>query len=141
LTIPLREIYEGKGIQPENEVITYCRIGERSTHTWFALTQLLGYPNVRNYDGSWTEWGNLVRSRYCQLDNMTLSVFLARRIELLSTIVRENQLLAWHRWFSSRWFMIPSIGMLHHHSFGKPLALSSILPLLWTKFDAMPSVV
>lgn len=58
----LREIYEGKGIKPENEVITYCRIGERSAHTWFALTQLLGYPNVRNYDGSWTEWGSLVRS-------------------------------------------------------------------------------
>ncbi len=56
----LRAIYTGQGITPDREVITYCRIGERSAHTWFALTQLLGYPNVRNYDGSWTEWGNLV---------------------------------------------------------------------------------
>ncbi len=58
----LRQIYQGKDITPDKEVITYCRIGERSAHTWFALTQLLGYPNVRNYDGSWTEWGSLVRS-------------------------------------------------------------------------------
>ena len=57
----LREIYEqGAGIGPRDDVIVYCRIGERSSHTWFALTYLLGYPNVRNYDGSWTEWGNLV---------------------------------------------------------------------------------
>jgi thiosulfate/3-mercaptopyruvate sulfurtransferase len=56
----LRSIYEGQGITPDKPVVTYCRIGERSAHTWFALTQLLGYPDVRNYDGSWTEWGNLV---------------------------------------------------------------------------------
>jgi thiosulfate/3-mercaptopyruvate sulfurtransferase len=56
----LREIYESKGIKPENETITYCRIGERSSHSWFVLKYLLGYENVRNYDGSWTEWGNLV---------------------------------------------------------------------------------
>ncbi len=56
----LRQIYGGKGITSEKPVIAYCRIGERSAHTWFVLTQLLGYPNVRNYDGSWTEWGNLV---------------------------------------------------------------------------------
>ena len=56
----LRAIYGGKGIAPDREVIAYCRIGERSAHTWFVLTQLLGYPSVRNYDGSWTEWGNLV---------------------------------------------------------------------------------
>ena len=56
----LRAIYGGRGIAPDKEVIAYCRIGERSAHTWFVLTQLLGYPNVRNYDGSWTEWGNLV---------------------------------------------------------------------------------
>ena len=57
----LRRIYaEQNGIKPENEVISYCRIGERSSHTWFVLTYLLGYPNVKNYDGSWTEWGNLV---------------------------------------------------------------------------------
>jgi len=58
----LRQIYIGKGITPDLDVITYCRIGERSAHTWFVLTQLLGYPRVRNYDGSWTEWGNLVRA-------------------------------------------------------------------------------
>jgi thiosulfate/3-mercaptopyruvate sulfurtransferase len=58
----LRQIYGGKDIKPENDVITYCRIGERSAHTWFVLTRLLGYPRVRNYDGSWTEWGNLVRA-------------------------------------------------------------------------------
>ena len=57
----LRAIYEGeKHLRPDQETIAYCRIGERSSHTWFVLTYLLGYPNVRNYDGSWTEWGNLV---------------------------------------------------------------------------------
>jgi thiosulfate/3-mercaptopyruvate sulfurtransferase len=57
----LRSIYEEKnGIRPNQEVISYCRIGERSSHTWFVLKYLLGYPNVKNYDGSWTEWGNLV---------------------------------------------------------------------------------
>lgn len=57
----LRAIYEGeKGLSSDDNVIAYCRIGERSSHTWFVLTYLLGYPNVRNYDGSWAEWGNLV---------------------------------------------------------------------------------
>jgi thiosulfate/3-mercaptopyruvate sulfurtransferase len=56
----LRTLYEGKGITPDKEVTAYCRIGERSAHTWFVLRELLGYENVRNYDGSWTEWGNLV---------------------------------------------------------------------------------
>jgi len=56
----LKQLYGGKGITPDKQVIAYCRIGERSAHTWFVLTQLLGYPSVRNYDGSWTEWGNLV---------------------------------------------------------------------------------
>jgi thiosulfate/3-mercaptopyruvate sulfurtransferase len=56
----LRELYGGKGVTPETEVTAYCRIGERSAHTWFVLRELLGYENVRNYDGSWTEWGNLV---------------------------------------------------------------------------------
>lgn len=56
----LRALYEGKGVKPEGEIIAYCRIGERSSLTWFVLKYLLGYPNVRNYDGSWTEWGNLV---------------------------------------------------------------------------------
>jgi thiosulfate/3-mercaptopyruvate sulfurtransferase len=58
----LQALYEGKGITPDKEVIAYCRIGERSSHTWFVLTYLLGYPNVKNYDGSWTEWGNLVNA-------------------------------------------------------------------------------
>ncbi len=56
----LRALYEGKGILATKETIAYCRIGERSSHTWFVLHYLLGYKNVRNYDGSWTEWGNLV---------------------------------------------------------------------------------
>ncbi len=57
----LRKIYaEEQRLEPEREVIAYCRIGERSSHTWFVLKYLLGFPNVRNYDGSWTEWGNLV---------------------------------------------------------------------------------
>ncbi len=56
----LRQLYQGKGITGTNEVIAYCRIGERSSHTWFVLKYLLGYDKVRNYDGSWTEWGNLV---------------------------------------------------------------------------------
>jgi thiosulfate/3-mercaptopyruvate sulfurtransferase len=59
----LRAIYEDEiGLTSGDDVIAYCRIGERSSHTWFVLTQLLGYPNVRNYDGSWTEWGNVVRA-------------------------------------------------------------------------------
>lgn len=58
----LQEIYTQRaGIGESDEVIAYCRIGERSSHTWFVLKHLLGYPNVRNYDGSWTEWGNAVR--------------------------------------------------------------------------------
>jgi thiosulfate/3-mercaptopyruvate sulfurtransferase len=58
----LKAIYEGEiGLSPSDDVVVYCRIGERSSHTWFVLTQLLGYPTVRNYDGSWTEWGNSVR--------------------------------------------------------------------------------
>jgi thiosulfate/3-mercaptopyruvate sulfurtransferase len=56
----LKTLYEGQGITPGEDVIAYCRIGGRSSHTWFVLTYLLGYPDVRNYDGSWTEWGNLV---------------------------------------------------------------------------------
>ncbi len=56
----LKELYAGKGVTPDKDVIAYCRIGERSSHSWFALKYLLGYPNVKNYDGSWTEWGNLV---------------------------------------------------------------------------------
>ena len=55
-------LYRAKGITAEHPVITYCRIGERSSHTWFVLRYLLGFHNVRNYDGSWTEWGNLVRT-------------------------------------------------------------------------------
>ena len=56
----LKALYEGKGVTGKNEVIAYCRIGERSSHTWFVLKYLLGYDKVKNYDGSWTEWGNLV---------------------------------------------------------------------------------
>ncbi len=57
----LKAIYQQEqGLQPNDDIIAYCRIGERSSHTWFVLTYLLGYPNVRNYDGSWTEWGNSV---------------------------------------------------------------------------------
>jgi thiosulfate/3-mercaptopyruvate sulfurtransferase len=59
----LRELYEQEqGLSGDSEVVAYCRIGERSSHSWFVLHHLLGYPNVRNYDGSWTEWGNLVRA-------------------------------------------------------------------------------
>ena len=56
----LKQLYESKGITPDKEIIAYCRIGERSSHTWFVLKYLLGYPNVKNYDGSWTEWGNMI---------------------------------------------------------------------------------
>jgi thiosulfate/3-mercaptopyruvate sulfurtransferase len=59
-TEELKKLYESKGITSNKEVITYCRIGERSSHTWFVLKYLLGYPNVKNYDGSWTEWGNMI---------------------------------------------------------------------------------
>jgi thiosulfate/3-mercaptopyruvate sulfurtransferase len=57
----LEVLYGSKGVLPEKEVITYCRIGERSSHSWFVLKYLLEYPRVRNYDGSWTEWGNSIR--------------------------------------------------------------------------------
>ncbi|HMN31712.1 MAG TPA: rhodanese-like domain-containing protein, partial [Caldilineaceae bacterium] len=56
----LEQIYGAKGITGEKQIIAYCRIGERSSHTWFALKYLLGYPDVRNYDGSWTEWGSAI---------------------------------------------------------------------------------
>ena len=56
----LTKLYQTVGITPDKEIITYCRIGERSSHTWFVLKHLLGYPNVKNYDGSWTEWGNMI---------------------------------------------------------------------------------
>ena len=56
----IRKLYEEQGITKDKDIITYCRIGERSSHTWFVLKYLLGYPNVKNYDGSWTEWGNLI---------------------------------------------------------------------------------
>jgi thiosulfate/3-mercaptopyruvate sulfurtransferase len=56
----LEALYQGHGVTPDKEVIAYCRIGERSSHTWFVLKYLLGYPRVRNYDGSWTEWGSLI---------------------------------------------------------------------------------
>jgi thiosulfate/3-mercaptopyruvate sulfurtransferase len=59
----LRGIYADElGLSPDDDVVVYCRIGERSSHTWFVLQNLLGYPTVRNYDGSWTEWGNLVKA-------------------------------------------------------------------------------
>jgi thiosulfate/3-mercaptopyruvate sulfurtransferase len=56
----LKALYEARGVTPDKDVIAYCRIGERSSHSWFVLHELLGYPNVRNYDGSWTEWGSMV---------------------------------------------------------------------------------
>jgi thiosulfate/3-mercaptopyruvate sulfurtransferase len=56
----LKALYGGKGVTPDKNVVAYCRIGERSAHTWFVLKNLLGYPQVRNYDGSWTEWGSLI---------------------------------------------------------------------------------
>lgn len=56
----LRELYAAQGVTPDQDVIAYCRIAERSSHSWFVLRYLLGFPNVRNYDGSWTEWGNMV---------------------------------------------------------------------------------
>ena len=56
----LQKLYQSKGVAADKEVISYCRIGERSSHTWFVLKYLLGYPNVKNYDGSWTEWGNMI---------------------------------------------------------------------------------
>jgi thiosulfate/3-mercaptopyruvate sulfurtransferase len=58
----LKELYGAAGISADRETIAYCRIGERSAHTWFVLTELLGYPDVRNYDGSWTEWGSLIKA-------------------------------------------------------------------------------
>ena len=58
----LKKLYENQGVTPNREIVTYCRIGERSSFSWVVLKYLLGYPNVRNYDGSWTEWGNMVRN-------------------------------------------------------------------------------
>jgi thiosulfate/3-mercaptopyruvate sulfurtransferase len=56
----LQALYEGRGVKPGQDTVAYCRIGERSSLTWYVLKYLLGYPNVKNYDGSWTEWGNLI---------------------------------------------------------------------------------
>jgi thiosulfate/3-mercaptopyruvate sulfurtransferase len=56
----LKALYDGKGVTGDKDIIAYCRIGERSSHSWFALKYLLGYKNVKNYDGSWTEWGSMV---------------------------------------------------------------------------------
>jgi thiosulfate/3-mercaptopyruvate sulfurtransferase len=56
----IKNLYESQGITPDKDVIVYCRIGERSSLTWFVLHELMGYKKVRNYDGSWTEWGNVV---------------------------------------------------------------------------------
>src|SRR3954452_8973541 len=56
----LKALYEGRGVTPNQDTIAYCRIGERSSLTWYVLKHMLGYPNVKNYDGSWTEWGNLI---------------------------------------------------------------------------------
>lgn len=58
----LSSIYQAEGLTADKEIVAYCRIGERSAHTWFVLSELLGYPRVRNYDGSWTEWGSLVKA-------------------------------------------------------------------------------
>ena len=58
--VELGELYDAAGVKPEHDVVAYCRIAERSSHSWFVLKYLLGYPRVRNYDGSWTEWGNMV---------------------------------------------------------------------------------
>ncbi|HVM61393.1 MAG TPA: sulfurtransferase [Verrucomicrobiae bacterium] len=65
----LLELYRGRGVTPYDDAIAYCRIGERSAHTWFVLKYLLGYPSVKNYDGSWTEWGNLVNAPIIKGDN------------------------------------------------------------------------
>ncbi len=58
----LAALYESQGVRPDREAVAYCRIGERSSHTWFVLKYLLGFEKVRNYDGSWTEWGNLIEA-------------------------------------------------------------------------------
>src|SRR5437773_11590992 len=58
----IKRLYEAQGVTADKDVIAYCRIGERSSITWFVLKYLLGYPKVRHYDGSWTEWANLVRN-------------------------------------------------------------------------------
>ncbi len=67
----LLNLYKSHGITPDKNIITYCRIGERSAHTWFVLKYLLGYPNVKNYDGSWIEWGNIIGNPIDQIYNKT----------------------------------------------------------------------
>ena len=76
----LRELYSGKGVVDGNPIIAYCRIGERSAHTWFVLHELLGEDDVKNYDGSWTEWGNMVAvpDREGRLDRHRASARAAR---------------------------------------------------------------
>jgi len=68
----LLNLYKSHGITPDKNIITYCRIGERSAHTWFVLKYLLGYPNVKNYDGSWIEWGNIIENPIDQIYNKTV---------------------------------------------------------------------
>jgi thiosulfate/3-mercaptopyruvate sulfurtransferase len=82
----LKNLYKSKGITPEKEIITYCRIGERSSHSWFVLKYLLGYPNVRNYDGSWAEWGNSIRAPVERSENRSGGVSADRKTRSFSSL-------------------------------------------------------
>ncbi len=91
----LKAIYEGEvGLKPSDDVVAYCRIGERSSLTWFVLTYLLGYPRVRNYDGSWCEWGNLVRA--------DRQGGVIRRVRHADRLLFEAVAIGWSAWRTLR---------------------------------------
>ena len=92
----LLNLYKSHGITPDKNIITYCRIGERSAHTWFVLKYLLGYPNVKNYDGSWTEWGNIIGNPIDQLYNKTVQ-YNFNKFE----IINPSQKRSFHEWWNT----------------------------------------
>ena len=92
----LLNLYKSHGITPDKNIITYCRIGERPAHTWFVLKYLLGYPNVKNYDGSWTEWGNIIGNPIDQLYNKTVQYHF-NKFEIINRSLKRS----FHEWWNT----------------------------------------
>ena len=92
----LFNLYKSHGITPDKNIITYCRIGERSAHTWFVLKYLLGYPNVKNYDGSWIEWGNIIGNPIDQIYNKNVQYNFTK-----FQIINHSQKRSFHEWWNT----------------------------------------
>jgi len=93
----LLNIYKSHGITPDKNIITYCRIGERSAHTWFVLKYLLGYPNVKNYDGSWIEWGNIIGNPIDLVVNNKTVQYNFSKFETIN----HSQKRTFHEWWNT----------------------------------------